>query len=75
MRVEGWMDIEAVIPLEEGIEEKVWEPFRHRVLTFTFNLGSRLEECICLEYWSFLSSNWWVFLRSLGFPVMVFPLF
>jgi len=27
--MEGWLVLEAVIPLEEGVEEKGWEPCKH----------------------------------------------
>lgn len=27
--VEGCMELEAVVSLEERVEEKVWEPFKH----------------------------------------------
>lgn len=37
--MEGWLDLEAVIPLEEGVEKKGWEPFKHCVHIFPWVLS------------------------------------
>lgn len=68
----GWLDLEAVIPLEERVEEKGWEPCKHCVHI----CPSILIRGGCVS-WAFILLMLWLADVSeiIGFPIWLFPLF
>lgn len=66
----GWLDLEAVIPLEEGVEEKGWGPCKHSVHISPWILirGG------CMSWTFILLMLWLVDISEIiGFLIWFFP--